>query len=396
MSANKAIAVLVTAVLLVPAVAPVATATSASSSQAQAYTGTHVTFETTNNAVVDYAVNGDTVFQSMKVQSKSAAQSDSGIAIDAELSAVTGFTGAAISVNAKTTTSATITTESGAKLTVHDNRNGILVVRSGSNSQYVAVNVSESAQVETTSEGRVVVHSEDGTTGTFLVVGDGSVTVNDQGNITAELSSDSKLVFRSYPDGRDQADKKQEQLIAQGKAVAEVYVMEKSESSSEMVVDVVQYGQATTVKVTETTKSSVTMTVDRSKHKGKVIITSVSKAIIESTEDMQVTIAGNAAVRASSYSELRSAIGGDTSKFLVQQQTSAKATADVLVAVNHFSERQIKMQDSDSSSDGGDTTTQDGDAGGDGDPSGSTGPGFGIGAALVAVIGVAIGAYHRA
>jgi len=386
MSSDKLIASVLAVLVVATVFTPVATA--ATASQERAYAGSHIAFETTGNAVADYSVNDATVFQSVKVQSKSNVESGTGLDLGGNLTAVTGFVGAAVSVDATTETSATVTTESGAELTAHDNANGILVVRSGENGQVVAVNVSASSEAETTSEGRVVVTAEDGTKGAFIVVGDGDVTVNEAGNVTAELDSESKLVFRSYPEGRNAAAKQQERLIAEGTAAAEVHVMQRAEASGETAVDVVKYGQGTTVEVTEQTQSSVTMTAERSEHSGKVIITSVSEAMIESTDDLEVTVSGTAAVRASSYSDLKSAIGGDTSKFMVAQQSSAEASADVLVAVNHFSERQITMQDGGSSGGNEDVTTDGGDDG----TSGSTGPGFGIAAALIAVIGTVFAA----
>lgn len=389
MSARKLIAALVAVAIVGSVFAPAATA-----AQTNAYGGSHIAFDTTNNAVVDYSVDGDTVFESVKVQSKSTAESNSGIEIGGDLAAVTGFVGAAVSVEASSTTSATVTAESGATLTAHDNHNGILVVRSGSNSQFVEVNVSSESEVHAESDGRVVVESASGTTGTFIVVGDGDVTVNEDGNVSAELASHSKLVFRTYPEGRDEADKTQEKLIAEGKAAASVYVMQKSDSSSETVVDVVQYSQNTSVEVTQRTESSVTMSAERAKHEGKIIITSVSKAVIESTDDMSVMVSGNAAVRASSYSELESAIGSDTSKFMVQQESSVDATADVLVSVNHFSERQVTMQDSSEDGDTGTATTSADDSP-ETTTSGSTGPGFGVVLAVLSIVAVAIAALYR-
>lgn len=374
--------------------------TSTSGAQAEGYAGTHTSFEASDNAVLDYAVDGETMMESVKVQSQSQAQSQSGIDVGTELSAVTDFTGAALSVDAKTETSATVTTDSGAQLQAHDNPRGILVVQSGDEAQYVSVNVSASSQTEIESDQRVVVTSEDGTKGTFIVVGDGEVTVNDQGNVTADLSENSQLVFRSYADDRDDEDQQQEQLIADGTAAAEVYVMQKTEGSSETVADVVQYGEDTTVEVTQQSEGTVKMTAERSEQQGKIIITSIPDAVISSTDDIQVTVDGEAAAQASSYSDLESAANnGETSKFLVRQQSSGDANADVLVALNHFSTREVTMEESSSDDSGsdGDTTSSDG-SGGDGeneDQTSAQAPGFGIGVALVALIGVALYAHRR-
>lgn len=387
---NKFAASVLTVVLVASAFGPAAAA--AQSSEQQAYAGTHVTFDTNSNAVVDYAVNEQTVMESVKVQSRSEAQNQAGISIGIDISSVTNVAGAAVSLDAKSETSARLTTDSGAEIQAHDNPRGILVIRSGSESQYVMVNTSSSSQVESEGDQRVVVTIEDGTKGTFIVIGDGEVTVNDRGNVSAELGSNSQLVFRSYADGRNDEEKQQEQLIADGKVAAEVYVMQQSEGSGEAVADVVQYSEGTTVEVTQQSEGTVTMTAERSESQGRIIITSVSDAVISSTDDMQVTVDGDAAARVSSYSELESAINnGDSSKFLIRQQSDAEASADVLVAVSHFSERDITMSEDGSSGDG--STTNNG--GGYGDSTDTSQPGFGIGVAVVAILAAALFALRR-
>ena len=108
---------------------------------------------------------------------------------------------------------------------------------------------------------------------------------------------------------------------------------------------------------------------------------------------------GEAAAEASSYSELESATeGGDSSKFLVRQSASAEASADVLVALNHFSERDVTMSDdggsgtddTDSdSSDGTDGDDSDRDGSDDTDTSSPGQPGFGVGIAVIALLAAA-------
>ncbi|MFB6108656.1 MAG: PGF-CTERM sorting domain-containing protein [Haloplanus sp.] len=417
---NVSRTVLAVFLVLAGSVVPVGTAVAANQ-QANAYAGTHVSFEAHDGAVVDYAVDDETVLQSVAVQSQSDAESNGDADADVGLSAVTAVTGSGLSVDSRTSVGATVTAENGATMQAHDDPRGILVVRSGGNPRYVTANVSSSTRTEQASEKRVVVTTDDGTEGTFIVVGDGDVTVNDRGNVSADLGSDGTLVFRSYPDGRDETAAKQERLIADGTATAEVYVMRGSDASGELAADVVDYGQQTSVDVTEKGEGTVRMTVDRSRHEGTVVITSVSESAMESVEDLSVTVDGDAAARASSYGELRSATSGDTSKFLVRQQSSADANADVLVAVNHFSTREITMTRSDSSesdsgsddvtatdsseSDSGsdDVTATDssesgssgGDAGGSAETTSFDSPGFGVGVAVVALLAAALYARRR-
>ena len=395
--------VLVVSLLVASGALPTGTA-AATTQQSEAYAGTHIEFETTSEAIANYSVNGNTVFESMKVQSQSGAESRGDVQAGVGLSAVTSITGAALSLESQTEASATVTAESGATMEAHDNSRGILVVRSDGESQYVTVNVSGSAETESESDQRVVVTNENGAEGTFIVVGDGEVTINEQGNVSANLESNGKLVFRSYSDGRNEDDERKEQLISEGKAAAEVYVMQESEQGGELAADVVQYGEGTTVEVTQQTEGTVQMTADRSQQEGKIIITSVSEQAISSVEDLQVTVDGEAAAEASSYSDLEGAIGSDTSKFLVRQQSSAQASADVLVAVNQFSTREITM-----SEDGSDSEDSDGSGSDSTDSSdeemtatdedrGTTatnGPGFGPVVALSALVAVAALALAR-
>ena len=382
--------VLVVLLLIVSSAVPIGTA-AAAAQQGEAYAGSYVEFETTNDAIVNYSVNGNTVFQSVKVQSQSTAENQGSVQAGAGLSAVTDITGAALSLDSQTEVSATVTAENGATMEAHDNSRGILTVRSGGDSQYVTVNVSSSSQAENEGDQRVVVSSDDGTQGTFIVVGDGEVTVNEQGNVSADLESDDKLVFRSYSEGRTEEDEQEEQLISDGQAAAEVYVMESSEQGSEFAADVVQYSEDTTVEVTQQSEGTVRMTANRSQDQGKIIITSVSEQAISSAEDLQVTVDGEAAAEASSYSDLEGAIGSDSSKFLVDQQSSAQASADVLVAVNQFSTREITMSEDGDDSGGSET---DGSDGGQETTDVNT-PGFGPIAALIALVAVAALAVAR-
>jgi len=386
--------VLVVLLLVASSTFPVGTA--AATQQGEAYAGTHIEFETTSNAIVDYSVDGNTVFQSVQVQSQSTAENRGNVQAGAGLSAVTDIAGAALSLDSQTEVSATMTAESGAAMEAHDNSRGILVVRSGGESQYVTANVSSSSRAESESDQRVVVTSEDGTQGTFIVIGDGEVTVNDQGNVSANLGSDGKLVFRSYSEGRNEEDERKEQLISEGKAAAEVYVMQTGDQGSEFAADVVQYGEDTTVEVTQQTEGTVQMTAERSQRQGKIIITSVSEQAISSVENLQVTIDGEAAAEASSYSDLESAIGSDTPRFLVRQQSGAQASADVLVAVDHFSTREITMSEDGDGSNSSEINETNGSD--DEDDQGATdagGPGFGPIAALIALVSVAALAVAR-
>lgn len=403
------------AVAAAPAVAAPKQAATQRNTEANAYVGTAVTFDTNNNAVVDYTVNGNTLLQNVTVQSQSNARSQGGIGLGAELESVTSLTAAALSLQATTSTHATLTTETGARIEANDNDRGILVVRASEQSQYVTANLSADARAEQVSDNRVVVTRDDGTRGAFIVVGEGNVTVNEGGNVTTALGEDATLVYRQYDQRRSDSEKQQERLIANGTAVAEVYVQQANESGQQrdrVVTNVVNYSQDTTVEVTQTSKTTVNMTVERATEKGKVVITTVSKDAFNSTEDIQVLVDGEAAAHADSYSEVAAATdGGQTSKFLVRPSTSATASVDVVIGINHFSQRNVAVTSTDGTTatptatpteDGG-TPTDEGGTDGDGTPTATgentettgTVPGFSVATAIAALVTLSTGLYVR-
>lgn len=411
-----ALKALVAATLLVLASTAPAVATATGGTQSgSAYTGTYVSFGTESDAVTNYSVTGRTVVDSVAVQSTEEAEAGGGLVADADLAAVTNFAGASVSLEARSETEAVVTTESGAEFRANDNDRGVLVVAPGSESQYVRANLSSGASAETDGEKRVVVTKGNATEGAFLVVGDGDVTVNEGGNVTAELESGSKLVYRQYAGGRSESERAQERLVTSGQAAAEVYYGAGASGSGSgsgagnATVNVVRYDPATTVEVTERSANGLTMTVERAASEGTVVITSVSEGAVESTDDLSVTVDGSAAARVDSYSELEGAIGSDRSAYTVRSASNARASSDVAVAVNHFSVREVSVQSNGSAtaSTGGDGTATaaggSGSDGGDGTTTGTdaapsttagSGPGFGVLGTVVAV-GAALFATRR-
>lgn len=390
--------------------------TAAGQASGKAYAETHVSFDLEGNAVTDYTVNGDPVLRSVQIQSQSRTKTTGTINIGASLSALARLDGAGLSVGATTSTEARVTAENGGTITAHDNGHGILVVESGNQSDYVVANLSSGASASAESDSQVAVTTANGTEGTFLVVGEGNVTVNEDGNVAAALDEDGQLIFRAYPDGKDDDADKQEALIANGTATAEAYVMTDGE---ETVVDTVRYGQNTTVEATQTAKDNVTLRVERTTHAGTILFTTVSETVVNTTGDLTVTVDGEAAVKAATYSQLQSALGSDQSRYMVRSVGSASASTEAMIAVNHFSTRTVSMRSAspsqtdaettsgsmtseettnsrDSSSDGGtteqgmvdDTAQSDGD---DASSNGSSGvPGFTPVTVVVALIAAAL------
>lgn len=349
--------------------------------QSDTYAGSHVTFEASGTAVTNYSVGGSPVFASVQTQSQSEYHADSSVGLGAGLSAITDVAGVDLSLDASTQTRAEIQTAGSATMTAHDSANGILTVDAGGEAQYVSVDLAADTAAEAESDQRVVVDGD--RTGTFLVVGDGEVGVDD-GTVTADLQENATLVFRSYAGERTEADREQEQLVVAGTATAEVYA---SEESGEAVADVATYGQDIAVETRTQAEGSLTMTVERATSDGTVVVASVSEAVVgsvESADDVRVTVDGQAAAQASSYSELRAGLGEEP-RYMVTQSSEASASADVLVAVDHFSEREVGIQGSGNVSSG---SGSDGSGdGGSSDGDGNGMPGFGIAAALLALLG---------
>lgn len=370
-------ALAISVVLVVSGVVPVAAAVvdrNRSQGNANGYTGQHIAYNVTNNAVVNYRVGGQRMLSSMQVQSASAVD----IGLDAALSTVTGIVGARVTgLDIATKTSAVVKFESGARLHTHDNGHGILVLKSGAERQVVQANLSADATANRAGANRVVVATGNGSKGTFIVVGGGKVAINDQGNVVAQVSQNGRLIYRTYPDERRSTDVEQEKLIANGTVAGELYVQKTAQDDdggAGSAVDVVSYGEDTTVTVKNRAEQSLTFAAEsESEGGGKVFITSVSEDY-GPADEINVTVDGNAAVRAQSYEELATATRtGQQSKFLVSQSTGAKAAMDVVVAVNSFSTREVTVS-------------------GSGDGGGGLGvgiPGFGVAVALLALAGVA-------
>ena len=386
----KQIATALTALLVIASVAPAGVAAGApADQQAEAYSGAHVSFDVENSAVTNYAVDGDVVAESVAVESQSDHESRAGVDVgaDAGLSAVTDVAGAETSLAAQSSTRASVDVGGSAEITAHDSEHGVLVVDAGGESQYVEVGLASDAEAEQESESRVVATTSNGTETAFVVVGEGEVTTNENGNVTASLGEEARLVTRSYEE-RSEDDERTEAFIANGTATAEVYLTERD---GEAVADTIEYGQDTAVEVTERSESEVRMTAERATEEGTVVIASVSDAALAASDSLTVTVDGEAAAEASSHAELRNAAdGGDSSAYAVRQSGSAEASAEVLVAVNHFSEREIVVGGADDGADE-ETTTESGDGESDDGESSDGGgqPGFGVTAALAALLSLA-------
>ncbi|SNZ12472.1 PGF-CTERM protein [Natronoarchaeum philippinense] len=369
---KRAVAVTMALLLVTATALPAAAASTnaaASTQSAEAYTGAHVSFQTNGSAITDYAVDGELFAENVSVESQSAYESRLGVDADVRLSAVTSLQGTSTSLGAQSSATVTVETSGSSTVRAHDNEHGHLVVDAGDGSQYVQIDVPDGATVEQQSDSQLVIETENGSTGSVIVAGDGEVTTNDAGNVAASLSGDAKLVLRTHSDSQSDADQQIEEYVANGTMAAEAYVTERG---GEITSSAVAY-QAATVEASQSASNEVTMTVDRAQSQGKIVAMTVSKEAIGSVDDLDVAVDGNAAVKAESYSELEGAIGNEP-RYMVVSETSASAT--VLVGIDHFSEREVTM------------------SGGDGSDSSDGLPGFGVLPALVALLG-AVGLARR-
>ena len=403
-------AVLLSALLVVSLVGAAAApaATQQTDADGEAYAGSHVQFETTGSAVSNYAVNDAVIVENVSVQSSEEARSQAGIGLDVGLSAATSIAGAAVESRTEADASVRLGFESGAAMQAHDNSRGIFQVRANDSAQMVHANLSSDSEAESEGEERVVVTKGDGSQGTFIVVGDGEVVVNEGGNVTAEIEEGSQLVYRQYDDSeRSDDDKQKEQMIQNGTATAEVYVESAAESGQDSADDgeeaaasVVEYGQDTSVEVTSQAENELNMTVERSQSQGKVVLTSVSESAFDSAEDIEVSVDGEAAAQADSYSAVeQSAMAGDEPRYYVSQSSSAEATTNVAIGIDHFSERAVSMQSAQEDTSTATATETDAateESDGDTATDESSGDGAGFGAlAAVAALGAALLAARR-
>lgn len=362
MTVRHATTALLVALLVVSSAAPALG--SDAGARGETYAGTHVSFTTSGDAVTDYRVDGERLLVGVETESNAHYEQRTGASLGLELGAVSDLDGSAVEFESRTETRATVTTESGATLAAHDTPTGVLVVRSGERSQLVQATLGADADAEVVDDSRVVVTNANGSRGAFVVTGNGSVAVDEEGDVVADLGPSARLVFRSYVNETRDADARvQERLVANGTAVAEVYV-------SGEAVDVVRYDGDTSVSVESDGDETLTVTVNRSVHDGAVIVTRVSEEALAAPENLSVRVDGEAAARASSYSDLAAATrGGDTSRYLLRHSSRTEGAATVLVGVNHFSTRRLSIDAGDAAES---TATATADSTADGDDSSGT------------------------
>lgn len=344
----------------------------AARAQSEAYAGANVSFDVDDRAIVDYQVGGALLFESVAVEAQSDHEGGPGADAGASvgLSAVADLRGAALSMGARTETRATVETDGSAEMAAHDSERGHLVVSANGEPQFVEAELGADATAQAEDDRRVVVTTGDGSHVTAIVVGDGSVAVNENDDLVADIEGEAKVVFRASGEERNENDDEAERLIADGEAAIEVYV---DHADGEAVSDAVRYADDTSAQARADAENTVEVTVERTTDEGTVVLTSVSEAAIGAVEELSVSVDGEAATRVESAGELAGAVD-EGPAFAVARGASADANAEVFVAVDHFSERTIAMSADDETGD---------DAGG---ADAESQPGFGVAAALGAIL----------
>jgi len=335
---SRYITLVVVATVLV--VGMTAAVTASSHGEGAAYAGTNVSFDTSSNAVVNYTVDGTTVFSSAQVESRSSAESrgGAGIGIGAggslDLSSLNVRGAAVANINTRARASANVEFESSANFEAHDNGNGVAVLKSGNDEQVVEVELAADSEAQT-SEESVVTFSSDGAESSFIVAGDGEAQTND-GNVTARLGAGTNAAFRTYGEEKTQDDEQQESLIADGDVAAEVrFTGEGSGEPAEFLSN-------TSVETDVNAGESVSLVVDRAESEGKMLMTTVTDSAIGTTQNISVDVDGEAAAQAESYSELESAFGNEPRYLVVDRE--AESSAQVLVALDSFSEHGVTIE----------------------------------------------------
>jgi len=373
--------------LLVAAVPAAAVGAAAQDASADGYTGTHVSVETDGTALFDYRVDGETVVSTVEVQSASTVEGGFGLGATADLDAVTDVEGTAMSASTAANASARFEADSGATVDVHDDEHGTLVI-TAEDEQYVELELNATSEAEAEGDG-VLVTTANGTQASVLVVGEGDATVDADGDVTARVESDSKLVVRSYTDARTEAeaegdaeaeaegdaeteaeaeaegDAETEHLIANGTLTAEVYVDQRAGGT---VAGSVTYDTNATVTAKTEAKNCVTVTVHEAGDDGAIVAVDASEVDADGRADLDVRVDGSAAVRASSYSELRAAAESDaTAAYLVRGNASGDADAEVLVATAAEGTATVSSADHDADSHGDESEETASDGGTDSD-----------------------------
>ncbi len=309
----RVLALVTTLLLLVAGVTAPLAASSAASSQRTSYRGAHVSFETTPTALTDYRVDGHPFIDSLAIESRSAVRNDS--PVPPSLSNLSSLNGSPLNVTSKSRTRVRMRTGDGGVVTAHDDGHGVLLVKGRNRTQYVRATLPTGSDAVFENNSQVVATTANGSEATFSVIGNGTIDVDDAGNVVAELGNEGLLVVRTYRGKRSAAEQKREQLIVDGVATGEVYVMPRANGTA---VDTISYEPETSLNVTDHTRDSIRFRLDRRQRQGVVVLTNFEDSNVTNASDVAVSVDGTAAKPTEQYGKLASsANNGRISRYLV-------------------------------------------------------------------------------
>lgn len=152
--------------------------------------------------------------------------------------------------------------------------------------------------------------------------------VEDDGQVQAKMDPETKVIMRSYVDGRSEEDDDdtQEEYIKKGTTTADIDIAQDSNGSLRVASqpyysDVSINGASTS---SGSSSASATFTVDKSDDQGQHVICKLDNTFDSVTN---VRVNGNAATKVNSYEDL----DGDQAKFLAKSRSNGRI--DLLV---HF------------------------------------------------------------
>lgn len=269
----------------------------------------NIRLNTDKNCIFEYSVKGTEFFSSVDVDTN-------------------------IDIGEKTGLKSRFETEK-LRISAHDNANGLLKFKA-ENDTTMSIELPESATIEKESDKKITVGS-DGTEGTLMISGQGHLSVED-GTIIVELEKNSQLVFKAYPGEKDSGDEEIEDGIISGNLSAEIQVLGDGD-----ITDSVEYSTEVEIKSVSVTEDDITVTVDSATEISKTIVITIdNNELPADPSELSIKVDGEATVKASSTGELYATETSDISKsMVVKGETETK----VFVAVNHFSERTVTIED---------------------------------------------------
>lgn len=355
----------------------VASAATVTGLQGGEESGDHITLEFTNQQVVNYTVGNQTFLASIQAQSVEQVETDG-------LQSLTEFEGSAMESTGEDEATWLVNTQSNANFEFNDNPHGTFIAEGVDVAQYARFVVAEGVEATDENQRKVTLTTDGNAAASFILVGDGEVTVNQNGDVVARIGDASTLVFRAYPDGKSNSDEQMERYIENGNGVAEIYARQPGTDS---IVDHARYQQDVAPTAEQTDDTTVQTDIEYTEGESGVVLFTLSQAFTEASGAINATVNGQQAQEVTSFGELDGALDGNQSRYMVVELESR---TDVIVAVNQFAAQTTVGVSGASGQEQQQTPLQEGDDGNQTDQ-----PGFGVLAAIVALAVAALAAARR-